>query len=165
MAVEILRALTGARIIALDIRDNVLSGIRGQVDLALRADKPSVADDVLAATDGYGAEVVIDLVGSDDTLALATAMVAPYGEVRAIGLSEGRFVFETSQGAQSLPWGATLTRPYSGAYSDLVEVVALARAGRSRPAVELFPLERALEAFDELEAGRLTGRAVLISGR
>jgi propanol-preferring alcohol dehydrogenase len=162
MAVQILRAVTAARIVVLDVRQAALDAIRDQVDVALPGGDPSVAEQVLAGTGGYGAEVVLDLVGEDKTLALAAAAVAPYGAVRAIGLTEGEFTFETSQGALSLPWGASLTRPYSGTYADLVEVVALAGAGHLAPAVQRFPLDRGLAVFDDLEAGRLTGRGVLV---
>ncbi|MFJ8816545.1 alcohol dehydrogenase catalytic domain-containing protein [Amycolatopsis thermoflava] len=164
MAVQILRAITAARVIVLDVLDEALDAVRDQVDVALRADDPEAAEVVLKATSGYGAEVVFDLVGNDRTLAFAAGVVAPYGAVRAIGLSEGTFAFETSQGAMSLPWGATVTRPYSGTLQDLVEVVGLARAGLLRPEIHRFPLDRALSAFDELEAGRMRGRAVLIPG-
>jgi propanol-preferring alcohol dehydrogenase len=162
MAVQILRATTAARVIALDVRDTALDAIRGQVDAALHADDPTVAEQVLVGTGGYGAEVVLDLVGTDATLALATGIVAPYGAVRAIGLSEGEFTFETGQGALSLPWGASITRPYSGTYSDLVDCVALATAGHLTPPIQRFPLTQGLTVFDELEAGRLTGRGVLV---
>jgi propanol-preferring alcohol dehydrogenase len=103
MAVQILRAITAARVIVLDVRDAALDAIRAEVDLALRADDPSVAEQFLAATRGYGAEVVLDLVGDDATLALPTGIVAPYGAVRAIGLTEGPFTFETSQGRSPCP--------------------------------------------------------------
>lgn len=164
MAVQILRAVTAARVVVLDVKDAALDAVRGQVDLALRADDPATPEAILATTGGYGAEVVLDLVGDDVTLALSCAVVAPYGAVRAIGLTEGRFTFETSQGAMSLPWGASLTRPYSGTYQDLVEVVALATGGHLDPAIQRFQLDEGLAALDELEAGRLHGRAVLVPG-
>lgn len=162
MAVQILRAVTAVQVIVLDVRDAALDAVRDEVDLALRGDDPAATTAVLEATGGYGAEVVLDLVGDDGTLALAAQVVAPYGAVRAIGLTEGQFTFETSQGAMSLPWGASLTRPYSGTYGDLVEVVALARAGKLVPEVHRYPLDKALDALDELESGQLHGRAVLV---
>jgi alcohol dehydrogenase, propanol-preferring len=162
MAIQILRAITAARVIVLDVRDAALETVRADVDAVLRADDPTVAEQVLTATGGSGAEVVLDLVGTDATLALATGIVAHYGAVRAIGLSEGNFSFETSQGAQSLPWGASLTRPCSGTYQDLVEVVALAASGHLRPAVRTYALDEALTALDDLEAGRLSARGVLV---
>jgi propanol-preferring alcohol dehydrogenase len=162
MAVQILRAITAARVVVLDVRDEVLVAVRDDVDAAMNSTDPAIADRVLAGTSGYGAEVVLDLVGTDATLALATGIVTPYGAVRAIGLSEGHFTFETSQGAMSLPWGATLTRPYSATKADLAEVVALAMSGHLTPKIQTFPLGKALEALDELEAGHLSGRGVLL---
>lgn len=165
MAVQILRAITAARVVVLDIRDAPLEAIRGEVDLALRADDPTAAEQILAATGGYGAEVVLDLVGNDASLAFSGGVVAPYGAIRAIGLDEGHFGFETSLGSVSLPFGASLTRPYSGTKQDLVEVVALAAAGHLRPTIQEFALDEALTALDDLAAGRLTGRGVLIPAR
>lgn len=162
MTVQILRAITAARVVVLDVKETALAAIRDEADAVLDSSDPGVADKVLAATGGSGADVVIDLVGNDATLALAAGIVAPYGAVRAVGLTEGHFTFETSQGALSLPWGVSLTRPYSGTYQDLVEVVALARSGHLRPVVQTFPLDQALSALDQLEAGSLTGRGVLV---
>jgi propanol-preferring alcohol dehydrogenase len=146
----------------LDVRDSALDLVRAEVDVALRADNPTVVEQIVAATGGHGAEVVLDLVGNDTTLTLSTGVVAPYGAVRAIGLTEGHFTFETSQGALSLPWGASLTRPYSGTYQDLIEVVALATSGHLRPTVQPYGLDEALTALDDLEAGKLSRRGVLV---
>lgn len=161
MAVQILRAMTAARVVMLDIRDAALDAIRDEVDVALNANDPAAGEQVLAETGGYGAEVVLDLVGTDSSLRFSGGIVAPYGAIRAIGLDEGHFTFETSLGSVSLPFGATLTRPYSGTKADLVEVVALASSGHLRPKIQEFPLDHGLTALDELEAGRLSGRGVL----
>jgi propanol-preferring alcohol dehydrogenase len=58
--------------------------------------------------------------------------VAPYGDIRVPGLSDGVFEFQTSQLPMDLPWGASLTRPYSGTHQDLHDLVALAQTGRIR---------------------------------
>lgn len=49
-----------------------------------------------------------------------------------------------------------------GTRAELVEVVALARAGAVRVEAEVFPLSAAPGAIDRLRAGRLDGRAVLV---
>ncbi|MFJ8747972.1 alcohol dehydrogenase catalytic domain-containing protein [Streptomyces sp. NPDC102441] len=161
MAAQILRAVTSAQVIALDVNDDALTAVRDEVDVTLRSDSPTVVDDVLALTDGYGAEAVFDFVGRDSTMALAADLVAPGGAIRFIGLSDGIFRFEAGSGVTGLPWGVAVTRPYSGTIGELADVVALARAGKLRPQVQRYPLDRALEALDELEAGRVRGRAVL----
>nr|WP_261554400.1 alcohol dehydrogenase catalytic domain-containing protein [Frankia tisae] len=161
-AVELLRELTAAQIIALDIRDASLAAVRGKVDHTLRSDDPEAAAKVLAVTGGYGADVVLDLVGNNQTLALSGAVVAPYGAVRVPGLSDGVFAFETSQTSVSLPWGASLTRPYSGNHQDLHDLVALARTGRITADLSRYSFDDGLQAFDDLEAGKIFGRAVIV---
>lgn len=44
-------------------------------------------------------------------------------------------------------------------------MVALAASGHLRPRIQTFPLGQGLLALDELEAGRLTGRGVLLPGQ
>lgn len=162
LAVEILRAITTAKIIALDVKDEALEAVRNKVDYAISSNQPDVAEKVLAAAGGYGADFVLDLVGNSATLALAGAVVAPGGAIRVPGLSDGVFEFETSQLQTALPWGASLTRPYSGTYQDLKELVLLATDGLITANVTRYPFDLALQAFDDLEAGKINGRAVIV---
>jgi propanol-preferring alcohol dehydrogenase len=162
-AVQILAQLTAARIIALDISEEAMALAAQYCDLVLRADRPDVVDAVLAETSGRGVDVVIDLVGTDSSLRLSSASVAPYGAIQAIGLSGGAMPFESAQTSSvALPWGVTLMKPYSGTYRDLSEVIALARGGKLLATVQRFSLDEAVTALDELDAGKIHGRAVLI---
>lgn len=161
-AVRLLAQLTGVKIIALDVKQEALDAIRDSVDHVFRSDDPDVTTQVLRAAGGYGADVVLDLVGNSATLALDGAIVAPYGAIRVPGLSDGVFEFETSQLAMSLPWGASLTRPYSGTHQDLRDLVELARVRDIGIQVTKYEFADALRAFDDLEAGRITGRAIVV---
>jgi propanol-preferring alcohol dehydrogenase len=162
-AVQMLRILTPARIIALDVADAALEAARPFADALLRADAADAGQAVLALTGGSGAEAVIDLVGTDQSLRFAAAVVAPYGAIQAIGLGAGSIPFDAHiVSAIRLPWGASLMKPYSGSYRDLAEVIALAQAGRLSASIQRFPLDDASLAFDLLEAGKVSGRAVLI---
>ena len=51
--------------------------------------------------------------------------------------------------------------PYWGCRSELMEVIALAQAGRIHPQVERFPLEQAPVAYQRMRDGQLQGRAVI----
>jgi propanol-preferring alcohol dehydrogenase len=51
--------------------------------------------------------------------------------------------------------------PYWGSRSELMEVIALAQAGRIEPEVERFPLEQAHMAYQRMRDGQLRGRAVI----
>ncbi|RFA10645.1 oxidoreductase [Subtercola boreus] len=161
-AVEILRAVTGASIIAIDLKDSSLDAVRDKVAHTFRSDDPELVSKILDTTGGYGADVVLDFVGNDTTLALDGHIIAPYGAIRVPGLSDGTFAFETSQTQTSLPWGASITRPYSGTYQDLYDLVALARTGKLDVDITEYAFDDALTALDDLHAGRVVGRAVLV---
>jgi len=49
-----------------------------------------------------------------------------------------------------------------GSHQDLVELAALSDSGRVTVVTRSYPLEAALEAMADLEAGRIRGRAVLV---
>ncbi|MGF9664206.1 alcohol dehydrogenase catalytic domain-containing protein [Arthrobacter crystallopoietes] len=160
-AVSILRAISPARIIAVDVRETARESVRGQADVVLDGTDDDVARHVLEAAGGYGPDLVLDLVGSTKTLQLATSVVAPYGTIRVPGQGNGTFRFETIRTTTSIPRGVTINRPYSGTFQDLQEVVALAREGRIGIGLQTYAFEGALDAFDDLAAGRITGRAVV----
>jgi propanol-preferring alcohol dehydrogenase len=162
LAVQMMRALTATRVIALDINEQALNAIRDSVDLAINSGKEEAAERILEFTGGEGVDVVIDFVGNDATLKLAGAVVARSGALWIPGLGGGVLRFETAITSMTLPWGASLTKPYSGTYNDLVEIVALAREDRIHPTIQRYPFSEALKALDDLEAGKIHGRAVLI---
>jgi propanol-preferring alcohol dehydrogenase len=61
-----------------------------------------------------------------------------------------------------LPWGASITRPYGGTYQDLHDLVALAQTGQININLVRYNFDEALRAFNDLEAGKISGRAVVV---
>ncbi len=125
-------------------------------DLALAdADPARVLSDL-----GGPAEVVLDLVGSDDTLARAAGIVAPDGLVLLVGEAGGstRFGFETA------PIESWLSTVAWGSAADLREVVRMAEAGEVDWSTEAMPLDSAPEAHRRLRSGDVEGRLVLVPG-
>jgi propanol-preferring alcohol dehydrogenase len=87
LAVQLLRVITAARVVALDVRDDKLAQARALgADQTLTSD-PSAARTVRELTGGVGADAVFDFVGADATLALAIGMVRPGGHVAIVGLA------------------------------------------------------------------------------
>src|SRR5215207_8344153 len=75
VAVQILKALSPARVIAVDRRDEALEvATRAGADLVLQA-TGLTAGELRRAAGGRGAALVLDCVGSDETLALAADAV------------------------------------------------------------------------------------------
>ena len=157
MAIQILRALTGTTVIAVDQRPEALA-----VATAAGADHAvvsgdSTAEEVLALTKGVGADVVIDLVGVDPTLALAASVVRPMGHLSIVGIGGGTMPI----GFFSIGYEVSVATTYWGSIPELMEVVALAQSGKIAAEVTRFDLTDALSAYQQLHAGTLTGRAVI----
>ena len=164
LAAQILRATTATRIVATDISQEAIDAARPWADDTLRSDQPGLAARIVEMTEGFGADVVLDFVGTDATLQLAASLVGRYGAIRVVGLSGGTYPFVAHSAGNSLPRGVSLMCPYGGTYSDLTAVIALAQRGEIRPLVTRFALGDAMSAFDALQAGEIRGRAVLIPG-
>lgn len=161
MALQILAATSGARIIALDTDPVKLEfALAHGADVALPSDD-SAAERILAETRGLGADVVLDFVGVQPTVDLALAVVRGGGAIRFVGLGGGSFSYAVG-GETVLPWGVNIERAYGGTRSDLRQVVALAREGKITVDVVRYPLDEAVQAFDDLHHGRVQGRAVLV---
>jgi propanol-preferring alcohol dehydrogenase len=158
MAVQLLRALTAARIVAVDPnRDHLQRASELGADAGFAPDADAAAQ-IVELTGGRGAQLALDVVGSDETMELARAVAAVEGHLTVLGLAGGSLSW-TAMGV--LPWECSLTSTYWGSANELGEVLDLARAGRIRADVERFALADAGAAYDALRAGRIAGRAVI----
>jgi propanol-preferring alcohol dehydrogenase len=157
MAVQILKALTPARIIAVDVSTDKLELAREVgADEAIESDVQT-ARAVRELTAGLGAQVVLDFVGADSTMALAAASVRPGGDIEIVGIGGGSLSFAFGV----VPLDATVSIPYWGTAVELLEVLELAQRGAIRAHVERFPLDRVEDAYARMREGSLTGRAVI----
>jgi propanol-preferring alcohol dehydrogenase len=162
MGVQILKATTAARIVAVDTAEDKLDIARCHgADETLLADAQA-ADAILQMTDGYGADAVFDFVGVQPSVTLATQVIAPDGALRFVGLGGGTFEYGTGAMAASLPWGVDIRKSYGGTRRDQRAVLDLARAGRLTIETEQYALEDGPKAFEDLEHGRVRGRAILV---
>jgi propanol-preferring alcohol dehydrogenase len=146
-AIQYLRLLSDARVIAVD---RVEAKRRRAIDLG--ADE-AVSPDELDSP----ARVVLDFVGSDATLALATRVVERGGAVVQVGEGGGEVPFAFGR----VPWEATFTTSVWGSSADLATVLGLAQSGQIDWHVETIPLEHADEALERLRRGDVLGRLVL----
>lgn len=162
LGLQILTATTSARVIAVDSDEAKLKLARQLgADLVLTGDEGTAAR-ILAETGGYGADVVLDCVGVQPTIDLAVDCIAPEGLIRFVGLGGGTFAYGSGAAARPLPWGVNIQRSYGGTHADQLQVIALAQQGRLRVVATTYPLEQFQQAFDDLEAGRVAGRAILV---
>jgi propanol-preferring alcohol dehydrogenase len=172
LAIQILRAVCAARMVAVDPR-------AAARDLATRAGADAVLDPgeggtgqggtgeggagevsarVRDLTGGRGADVVLDLVGSDQTLRTGAAAGRMLGDLTVVGLGGGTLPVSFF----SLPYELSVQTTYWGNRGELVEVLELAARGLLRPEVTTVDLDHAAQTYRRLASRELTGRAVVV---
>lgn len=160
MAVQILQALTPAQLIAADIDDGKLAHARelGVKHTVNTRDGKRAAEEIRDLAGPRGVAVALDFVGAQPTVDLCAQVVGRNSRLTVVGLGGGTVHYA----ANNPPYGCQVTVPYWGSRTELMEVIALAAAGRIRADVETFKLDQAVEVYQRLREGRIHGRAVLV---
>lgn len=158
LGIQCLRAMSPTRIVVLDRNEEALS-----LTHAWGADETVLADGshverVLELTDGMGAEVVLDFVGEQGAERESWDMTRRAGSDFVIGYG----------GTVSVPAIDVISTERNvvgnlvGSYNDLVELMALTAAGRVEMLTKTYPLHAVNDAMDDLDAGRLRGRGIVV---
>lgn len=158
VAVQILKAITPAQVIALDLgADKLALATEMGADHALNSDASAV-DAIKDLTGGRGADAVFDFVVVQPTIDTGRAVVAPLGDLVLVGAGAGA----VTSGLLVQPYEFSVRAPYWGYRGELFEVFQLARTGKVSVATEVFSLDNAVEAYRKLHDGTLRGRAVVV---
>ncbi|TIC82536.1 NAD(P)-dependent alcohol dehydrogenase [Nocardioides sp. GY 10127] len=156
IAVQILSALTGATIIATDTKEEAMKAAEARGAVVVPGGEGQ-AEKIREITGGRGVDAVFDLVGAGPTIDVAMKTVAAQGRVTVVGIAGGNYEWNF----YTTPYETELTNTYWGTIEELHEVVALYRAGKITPDVEVYSLDDALEAYQKLVDGTLSARAVV----
>jgi NAD+-dependent secondary alcohol dehydrogenase Adh1 len=158
IAIQALAAITGTRIVVVDRNPDALA-LAKQIgaDETVLADGHHV-DAVKDLTNGLGGDVVFDFVAEQGAELDAWQMTAPAGSQYILGYG-GQFTAPTLDfvGGEKNVIGNIV-----GTYADLSELMVLAQAGKVTLHTKQYPLEAALDALHDLDAGRVRGRAILV---
>ena len=157
-AVQFLRQLTSARVVAVDTTEARLKLAREYGADEAISTGPNAAAQIRELTGGVGATFVLDCVGINPTLATGVAALSWRGRLTMVGAGGGSVPFDFFK----VPPGAQLTTSLNGGSIALMEVVEMARLGRLKVLADTYPLSAAKQAYDDFEHGRLVGRAVLL---
>lgn len=160
LAIQIIRALGAAVIIAVDVAEDKL-----RLACDVGADHAVVGDSqaeqaIADLSQGRGADAVFDFVGAPETVTLAGAIAATYAEITIVGVGHGSLPV----GYRRLAFDANVRNIFWGSRPELWEVVDLARAGRLRVEVETYSLDQAPDVYKRLSRGEVLGRAVIVPG-
>jgi len=160
VAIQLLRHLTPARVLALDVSEGKLEFARSiGAHHAVLSDSHA-AHEVRKIICPAGASLVLDFVGLQPTLDLAISVAGVGSDVTILGVGDGRSAAQVGffRGA----YETNVSIPYWGARHELIELIDLAHQGVLDIAVERFDLEDSVEAYRRLAAGTLEGRAVIV---
>lgn len=158
MAVQLLKALSPARVVAVDRDESKLELARKVgADHTVLAGEDAAAE-IRGLTRGFGCELVVDCVGAQPTVDLAAAVARPLSDIALVGIGGGTL----GVGFFSIPYEASVATTYWGSVVELAEVVSLAERGLLDVHIERFSLDEALHAYEQLERGEVDGRAVVV---
>jgi D-arabinose 1-dehydrogenase-like Zn-dependent alcohol dehydrogenase len=158
LAIQLLKTMTPARVVALDLNPERLEFARELgADHGLLAGDPSTVTELQRITGGLGAEVVMDFVAEGSAPELALRLVRRGGTYAIVGYGGILSIPTVNVIASEL----TIQGNFVGTYRDLVELMELNREGRVKISARTYALEDAPQAIEDLRHGRVLGRAVL----
>jgi NADPH:quinone reductase-like Zn-dependent oxidoreductase len=158
-AMQIAKAL-GARVIVTSSSDEKLARARELgADATVNHTDADVAAAVREATDGHGADIVVEHVG-EATWKTSLQVAASGGRVTVCGATSGP---NPPANLHRIWWKQlTVLGSTMGTQADFQAVYELVANGSAEPVVDrAFPLAEAAAAHEHLEAGRQLGKVVL----
>src|SRR5690349_21844738 len=142
-AVQFLRQLTSARIVAVDSSEARLTIARQYGADDVVSSGPDAADHIRELSGGIGAAFVLECVGVNATLATAVAALSWRGRLTMVGAGGGTIPFDFFK----VPPGAQLVTSLNGGSIALMEVVEMAALGRIKSLVDRYPLSAVKQAY------------------
>lgn len=162
-AIQIAKKTSEARVVVVDVDDGKLEqASRLGADVVFNSakiDSKDLVSQLKRSNDGRGADAVIDYVGTPRTASLGFRLLGHEGRLVLVGLVGGGMTVPLPM----LPiLGAEILGNFTGTLGQLKELVDLAERGVVSPVVsQSYPLEEANAVLEQLQNGKIQGRAVL----
>jgi alcohol dehydrogenase, propanol-preferring len=160
MGIQLAKAITGSRIIALDRDDTKLKAAKKNgADEIINSKNEDAVKTVMELTDRLGADAVIDFVNASSTVEVDMNLLRRRAKVVLVGLFGG----ELKLNLVSMPTRSyKLIGSYTGSMNDLIELVSLAKRNIIKPVISnRFKLDEATKALNMLKEGKILGRGVI----
>lgn len=158
IGIQVLKAISGTRVVVVD-RNPAAVALAEDIG----ADDGIVADghhveQILELTGGHGAEAVLDFVGEGGATREGVAMLRRAGNYYVVGYGENIDI----PTIDIISTEINLIGNLVGSYNDLQDLMALAAQGKVTLHTHKYPLDEFQTAIDDLDAGRVRGRAILV---
>lgn len=158
IGIQVLKAISGVTLVVLDRNPAAVDlAVEIGADIGIVADGTHVQQ-VLDLTGGKGAHAVLDFVGEGGATAEGVAMLRQAGNYFVVGYGENINVPTIDIISTEINFIGNLV----GSYNDLNELMTLAAQGKVTLHTTTYRLDEFQQALDDLDAGRVRGRAILI---
>ncbi|MFD4195014.1 MULTISPECIES: NAD(P)-dependent alcohol dehydrogenase [Amycolatopsis] len=158
IGIQCLKAMSAATLVVVD-RNPAALRLAEEVgaDVTVVADGDHVQE-VLDLTGGHGAEAVLDFVGEGGSTAEGVRMLRRAGNYYVVGYGENLDVPTIDIISTEINFIGNLV----GSYTDLQDLMVLAAQGKVKLHTARYRLDEFQQAIDDLNAGKVRGRAILI---
>jgi len=160
MAIQLAKAVTGARIISMDIDDEKLKVAKQNgADFTINSRNQDVTKSIMELTDNLGVDAIIDFVNASKTVETDMQILRRRARIVLVGLFGGALQLNLV----IMPTRAyKIIGSYTGSLTDMIELVSLAKRGIIKPVVSnKFNLDQATEALTMLKEGKIVGRGII----
>lgn len=168
MAIQIAKAITKAKIICIDNDDKKFDTakkmgadfvVNTNVAGSISTGTGSPIDKIVSICNGKGADSVIDFVNAPQTVKVGLGALRKRGNLVLVGLFGGSLELSLV----TIPLKSIVIQgAYTGNYTDMVELLDLARKGVINPVIsKRYSLDQANTALEDLKARKIIGRAVI----
>ena len=158
IGIQVMKAMSSATLVVLDRNPEALAlASELGADHVILADGSHV-DKVKELTGGHGAQAVLDFVGEGGATAENVSMLRRAGFYYVIGYGENINVPTIDIISTEISFIGNLV----GSYSDLQDLMSLAAQGKVKLHTQKYSLDEFQQAIDDLDAGNVRGRAILI---
>ena len=160
MGVQIAKAITDAKIICVDLDDKKLETAKEMgAHYILNSKDSETSQKILSICNDKGADSVVDFVNAPPTAKLALSILRKRGNLVLVGLFGGSIELSLV----TIPLKSIIIQgAYTGNYTDMVELLDLARKGTINPIIsKRYRLDDANTALEDLKARKIVGRAVI----
>jgi propanol-preferring alcohol dehydrogenase len=160
MAIQLAKAVFGARIIVIDLGDDKLKVAKENgADETINSKNEDPVSKVMELTNKKGADAVIDFVNASKTVETDMQLLRKRAKVVLVGLFGG----ELKLNLVSMPTRAyRIIGSYTGNIQDMAELVSLANRKVIKPVIsDRFKLSEATDALTKLKEGKIIGRGVI----
>ncbi|KAK5113610.1 hypothetical protein LTR85_010839 [Meristemomyces frigidus] len=160
IGVQVMKAISPATLIVIDRNPAALKLAKelGADHVIQSGDDGAFIKEVQSLTGDRGAEAVIDFVAEGGSTSTGIRMLRQAGNYYVVGYGENLNIPTIDIISSEINFIGNLV----GSYNDLAELMVLAAQGKVKLHTTVYKLEDFQTAIDDLSAGKVRGRAILV---